>query len=366
MKRWLKRTLIGTGVAVAALGGVAFWLTRPQPNITVASWGEEYGRAQMVAMFHPFVDSTGIDVDATIYGGGLEEVRGQVERGAVEWDVVDFDLADAQQACREGLLERVDDLEHMAGANGARASADFIPGALGPCWVGTSVYSQLVAYDPRRFESAPTQLADFFDLARFPGPRSLRDNGPMGNLELALMADHVGAQNVYPMLATKEGQDRAFAKLDTIKSAIVWWRRLAEPIDGIANGQIAMATTLNGRIYEAVNAGREIAPLWDGQLYQMDVFGVLKGTRNLARARRFLVFAAGSEALAQQAKVLPFGPARRSAAELVGRDPEHDRGKRRFHPTAAENFRNALALNPGWWAENGAELRARWNTWRGE
>lgn len=39
------------------------------------------------------------------------------------------------------------------------------------------------------------------------------------------MADGVAPKDVYGVLATKEGQDRAFKKLDEIKSSIQWWRR---------------------------------------------------------------------------------------------------------------------------------------------
>jgi putative spermidine/putrescine transport system substrate-binding protein len=352
-------------VAVFLAGGAA-WILWPVPNLTVASWGGDYSRAQTVAMFHPFSDRTGIDVDATIYGGGLKDIRAQVEAGAVEWDVVDLELADAQQACREGLLEPLSDLELPPGANGQRAEADFVPGALGRCWVGSSVYSQVVAYDPGRFTEKPARLADFFDLQRFPGPRMLRDAGPMNNLELALLADGVGITNVYPLLMTRAGVDRAFAKLDSIKPSLVWWRRTNEPIDAIQRGEVAMATALNGRVYDGQMAGKSVAALWDRQLYQMDVFGIPKGSPNRRRARNFIAFATASQALADEARWLPYGPARRSAVALVGPHPERGIRMQPHLPTAPENLPYAFAVNPDWWKLNGADIEKRWRAWRGE
>ena len=64
--------------------------------------------------------------------------------------------------------------------------------------------------------------ADFFDAEKFPGKRGLK-KAPKALLEMALMGDGVPADQVYEALATPEGLDRAFAKLDTIKRDVVWW-----------------------------------------------------------------------------------------------------------------------------------------------
>ena len=52
---------------------------------------------------------------------------------------------------------------------------------------------------------------------------------PAQNLEWALMADGVPVADVYKVLGTPEGVDRAFKKLDTIKKDIVWWDAGAQP-----------------------------------------------------------------------------------------------------------------------------------------
>ena len=43
---------------------------------------------------------------------------------------------------------------------------------------------------------------------------------PQGNLEWALLADGVKPEEVYSLLETEAGRERAFAKLDTIKSEV--------------------------------------------------------------------------------------------------------------------------------------------------
>jgi putative spermidine/putrescine transport system substrate-binding protein len=358
--RWLILVLVG----FAGAGGVLYWLARPPETLTVVSWGDAYGRAQTIALFHPYTDKSGVDVTVKNYGGGLKEIAAQVHSGDVEWDVVDLELEDAVSACHQGLLERLDGIELPPGVNGSGARNDFVPGAIGPCWVGSAVYSQVVAFDNERFEGAkPKTLSDFFDLVRFPGPRGLKDNGPKYNLEMALIADGVAPWRLYSTLATKGGLDRAFAKLDSIKSAIVWWRRTNEAADMLARGEVAMTTALNSRVF-TVAAEPKIRIIWDGQLYQLDVFGIPKGSSKKRRALDFIRFATGPVPLAEEARWLPYGPARRSAIRLVGRNPETQEEMRKHLPTAPENFARALAIDPDWWAQNGAEAEARWAAWR--
>jgi hypothetical protein len=53
--------------------------------------------------------------------------------------------------------------------------------------------------------------------------------GAKYTLEFALMADGVPVKDVYKVLASKEGQDRAFKKLDELKPNIQWWEAGAQP-----------------------------------------------------------------------------------------------------------------------------------------
>jgi putative spermidine/putrescine transport system substrate-binding protein len=360
LPRWLAATL----VIVVLLGAGLYWVTRPAPSITVVSWGDAYGRAQTLALFHPYTDKTHVDINIANYGGGLKEIAAQVASGDVQWDVVDLELEDAAAACRQGLLENLQGIELPPGVNGVGAQRDFVPGALGPCWVGSVVYSQVIGVDTTQFsETQPATAADFFDLARFPGPRGLRDGSPKYNLELALLADGVKFWQVYAVLGTQSGANRAFAKLDSIKSSIKWWRRPAEPAEMLARGEVAMSTTLNARIF-SIDPAPKIRTIWDGQLYQLDVFGIPKGDPNKERALDFIRFATGSAPLAQEAQLLPYGPARLSAIAQVGRNPDTNADMRPHLPTTPRNFARALAVDPDWWAKHGPALEARWAAWR--
>lgn len=364
MPRWL--TLIGVAVLAAAATFLALsWLLSEPDRITVATWEGAYGRSQAVALFRPFTEETGTAVRGVEYDGGIDEIVEQAASGDVAWDVIDLELPDAERACTEGLLEPLSIAGLAPGVDGTPAAQDFVPGALGPCWVGTMVYSQIVAYDPARLPVAPASLGDFFDLKRFPGARGLRGTGPKYNLELALLADGVAPSDIYIELSREEGIARAFAKLDTIKPSIVWWRKSGEPIDLVSRGEVAMTTALNGRVFDAaIVAKRSIAALWDRQLYEFDAFAVPKGAPHREDAFAFIRFATAPERLATQARFVPFGPARHSALPLVGAHAELDIEMMPHLPTAKANFANALLVDAAWWSVNRETLTARWNAWR--
>ena len=197
-------------------------------SITVVSWGGGYTKSQVEAYHKPWAKSTGNSVVSEDYSGGLAEVRAQVEAGNVSWDVVDVELSDAIVGCDEGLLEEIDASTLPDGLDGTPASEDFMDGALSECAVGNIVWSTMVAYDKTKFSTAPTTMADFFDLENFPGKRGMRKVAK-NMLEMALMGDGVPASGVYDVMKTDEGIDRAFAKLDTIKDSVVWWEAGAQP-----------------------------------------------------------------------------------------------------------------------------------------
>jgi putative spermidine/putrescine transport system substrate-binding protein len=208
-------------------------------------------------------------------------------------------------------------------------------------------------------------LSDFFDTARFPGPRAIRRTSAKLNLELALLADGVAPKDVYPLLATASGVTRALAKLDTIRPSLVWWSRNAEPAAMLEDGRASFATMLNGGVYDAALRNQALGVIWDRQLYEMDVFGVPKGDPKRAMAMDFVRFATSAQSLARVSSWVPYGPARRSAASLVGRNPELGIAMRPFLPTAPEHFATAFAIDDAWWQAHGAEIAPRWQAWLG-
>ena len=214
-------TSVSTFALVAALGLTAGNATA-QDSLTVVSWGGAYGAAQKKHVIDPYQAETGVKVLFEDYSGGVAEIKAQVESGNIQWDVVDFEVIDLERACSEGLLETIDHSVLPAGIDGTPAAQDFIPEALASeCAVGNIVWSVVFAYNQNTIgDTKAASIDDFFDTAKIPGKRALRKR-PQVNMEWALLADGVAPEEVYEVLATPEGQQRAFDKLDSIKKDII-------------------------------------------------------------------------------------------------------------------------------------------------
>lgn len=353
------------GVLAGAVGlALAAGPVGAHEELTVVSWGGAYTASQMRAYVDPYRESGRLGdmmLEVERYSGGLDEVEAQVRALNVKWDVVDLGLSDALRGCRNGVLERIDHAAILTpGPDGTPTEEDFLAGMLPECAVGENVFSTVFAYDKARYPgtSGPKTIADFFDVQTYPGPRGLRSN-PRVVLEWALMAGGVPPTKVYEVLDTEEGIARAFAKLNTIKPNIVWWQDAAAPVRLLDSGKVVMTQTYNGRVQEAIDdGGRNFAIVWDGQVYDYELWAVPKGTRHLEQALDFIAFASEPARIAAQSRHIAYGPARRSALAML------DEATKAKLPTAPGNTENALRSNEEWWAAHQARLNKRFEEWR--
>ena len=353
----MKKTLILT-TALVSFGFAA------NAEVTVMSWGGAYGTAQTEAHVKPWSAATGNPAIMVDSDNPAPAIKAMVEAGNVTVDVASVEYADAIRLCDEGVLEPIDAASLPAGADGTPATDDFLAGAVTECGVSTDIWSNVYAYDTTKFaDAAPTTAADFFDLAKFPGKRGLK-KGAKAVLEFALLADGVPAAEVYATLGTPEGVDRAFAKLDTIKAETVWWEAGAQPPQLLADGEVVMATAYNGRIFAAaVGEGKPFQIVWDGQIYENEMYVVPKGAPNKDLALEFIKYATSTEGLRAQATQISYGPARKSAMleELVYKDGKTVMAP--HLPTAPENLTNALETSSAFWVDHDAELNERFQAW---
>ena len=350
--------------AYAALIAACFAGQAAAQSITAVSYGGSYQKASTEAWFEPFTAATGIRVEVEDFTGALAQIRAQVEVGNIHWDVVDLNTSDVMLACDEGLLEYIDAEMLPPGADGTPAAEDFVSGTLSDCGAGVVVWSTIYAFDASRFQGArPETVADFFDLERFPGRRGMR-RVPMYNLEVALMADGVPAEEVYALLDTPEGLERAFRKLDTIKDHVVWWEAGAQPPQMLADGEVVMSTAYNGRIFNAqVLEDQPFEIVWDGQLLDINQLAIVAGTPRLEAAMRLVTFASTAEALAALGRRISYGPARASAAPLITTHLETGVEMGPHLPTHPSNMTGALWRDWAWWVDHQDELNERFSAW---
>lgn len=349
-KTALRTARVCAAVLPAALAAVP--AARAQEALNVATWGGAYQASQEKAYFEPFAKETGVKVLVDEWSGETAKLKGMVDANRVIWDVVDLEPGHALQGCEEGWLEEID-YAPLGGRD------KFIEGAALDCAVGTIVFAYILAYDRAKFpDGGPTKIVDLWDVERFPGPRSLRKS-PKSTMEMALMADGVPAAEVYDVLSTPEGVDRAFKKLDEIKPHVkVWWTAGAQPPQLLADGEVVMTTAYNGRIYDAVkSSGKDFEIVWDGATLDFDLWAIPKGTAKGDLARKFIAFASRPEIMAEQTKHIPYGPALIEATKMVEADVLP------HLPTAPENSKNSLPMSAQFWADNDEELTERFNRW---
>jgi len=194
------------------------------------------------------------------------------------------------------LFEKIDNSTLPKSPSGQAAVDDFHEGGIHECGIGNIIFSHVYAYNTSVFDSdTPSTIVDFFNTVKFPGKRGLFRSAHF-NLEWALLADGIPKENVYETLSTTQGLNRAFNKLNTIKDDIIWWNSGSEPIDMLKNNEVVMASAWNGRVFNAqVADNEEISTVWDGQIFEMEYWSILKGTPNLNNALEYINFASESQ-----------------------------------------------------------------------
>ncbi len=295
------------GAVLLAFGGLA--PVQADDGLVVVGYGGAGQKAQEVAFFQPFTQQTGIPVVQSEYNGEMARIKVMADTGHADWDLVQVEGPDLARGCDDGLFERLD-WQAIGGKQ------QLIANAAQECGSAALVWGVAIGYDADRLQQPPASWADFWDVQRFPGKRGLRKRA-IYNLEFALLADGVPREQVYPLLATRAGADRAFAKLGQLKPYIQWWEAGAQPAQWLAAGDVVMTSTYTGRIADAHRAGRNLALVWPGSLYGMDYWAVVKGSKRGAEARRFIAFANAPDAQVRYVENIPYGPTNRQAAQRL-------------------------------------------------
>ncbi len=319
------------------------------PALTLVSWGGTYQDAQRIVFFEPFSRQSGVSYREDSYRGYMDEIRAAYAAGK-PWDVLEVEFAELQQGCDEGLWVPID-WDRIASAG------DLIPAARQPCGVGFIVWSMVMVFRPDALPRAPVSWADMWNVEELPGKRGFR-NKAQWSLEIALMADGVPVTEVYDVLSTPQGVDRAFAKLDAIKPHIVWWTEGTTPVELLTKDEVVMMNGYNGTTLTARQQGAPIEINWNAVIYTVDFWVIHEGAAHKDAAYDFINFAMQPKTLARFMEYFPYGPANIQALPLI------DEALRADLPTAPQNIRNGLPSNATFWNREGAALEARFEAWR--
>ena len=363
----LTKTLM-TSTALTLAAGMSFADGHMANELTIISWGGAYSNSQQKAYHDPYSAETGVKIiNDESSAEAVSKLRAMNEAGNVTWDLVDVEAADAIRLCDEGLAIEIDADEMLAaGADGSSASDDFGDSLISDCFIPQIVFSTTVGYRTDMVgDTPPTSICAIFDTDAYPGKRALNKR-PIGNVEWALLCDGVAKDEIYDVLTTPEGQERALAKLDTIKSDVIWWSAGADTPQLLADGEIVMGSTYNGRLFSLIaEQNQPVGMLWDAQMLDFDGWIIPKGLPEdrLARVMDYVKFATDTQRLADQAAYISYGPARASSAPLVGKHAELGIDMAPHMPTDPANAANVHIYDYNWWADNRDDLDAKFQAW---
>ena len=350
MTRLTRRSLLATAVALPLLAGSV-----AAQDIEITYAGSGGGLAQVMDMLFdkPFAEATGIRVKALATTDRVSAMQAMMRAGNPTWDVAELTPIEYATASIEGWLEPIDwsvaDPDNLLPED-----AKLVDGGI------AATYSTIIA---QRTDKLPegrkiTSWADFWNVEAFPGPRALQDS-VVENLEFALIADGVSPKEVYTVLATEEGVDRAFAKLDEIKPHVTsWWTAGAQPVQMLSDGEVAFTTAWNGRITQLKQEGVPVETVWNGGAIKPSYVGILKGTKHKKEAEQYINFMIGDpQRSAEFAKMVAYPGMTKGLYDHI--DPEVGREM----PTHPDNVDLQFVVDAVFWAKNQEELQERWQEW---
>jgi putative spermidine/putrescine transport system substrate-binding protein len=348
-----RREILRRGVAIGATGlAMPLIISRKAlaqrtKQLVVVHWGGAGGDANRKAYFEPFAKETGIQIIEET-GPGMEKVKAQVDAGKVNWDVlVDIGRFRMFQGMQQDLLEKID-------YNVVTETKDLIPQGKAEYGVASNVGSEVIAYNTKTLGGGkhPRTWAEFWDAKGKPAHRAMQMKA-FGNLEIALVADGVPRDKLYPV-----DVERAFKKLDQVKPHIdVWPTTYDQPIRLLTDGEVDVAPAWNARVSAAAAAGAPLALEWNEGFVYYDMWSVPKGAPNAPAAMQFINFCLDAKRQATFSTLYPYGPANMKAIPLL--KPE----TRAKQPTAPENFEKQIVFNDEWWASRLTQLTDRFSLW---
>lgn len=316
-------------------------------DLTVVGFGGGFQDNARKHLFEGYAKASGKPVKDDVYNGEMAKVYAMTKANDVTWDVIMVEAPELARGCEDGVFQKLD--------WSVIDKSKFIANGTTDCGAGAVGWGTAVFWDKSKFAQGPQNFAEFWDVKKFPGKRSLRFS-PKAALESALLADGVAPADVYKTLAAPGGIDRAFAKLDQIKPDIVWWRSGAQPFQLVGSGEVNFSTGFVGRVAAQRKDGKPFDLAWDTLLWSFDYWAVIKGSPNAAEGLKLINYMTDFDPLLGMLKDWPLSPANKtfaSRADLRQANPD----------MLTNNTDRGLFLNTEFWIERGEDLEKRFNTW---
>lgn len=345
MRKWSRRNLLRT-TAFTGMGLLAACrLAAPaiakelkgSGTVIVYDGGGSMGVAQRKAYSEPFEAATGIKV---VHQPG---VPAGVQRAAILAGAPKHDVANISGGALDGFIQEnlLTPIDYGWWEQADREGYDVVPTS--QHYVPAMLYSMLVAFDRSRFkDKSPGSWADIWNVRDFPGRRSLAagtNAADGGTFEIALMADGVPPEKLYPL-----DWERALRSLDRLRTDVVkWWANGAESVQLLTDKQSAAGSAWNGRIDGANEQGATIGSSWNQGILQWAAWAVPKGAANVENAMKYIAFMGQPEPQAKFSELITYGPTNARAFKYM--KPE----RIAIMPTAPQFKRQQIVQDYAFW-----------------
>jgi putative spermidine/putrescine transport system substrate-binding protein len=316
-----------------ALGGFAATHAFAGETVTFAGYGGDYQKNIVKALIKPAAEKENLELRTESHDG-LATVRVQVASGKPAWDVVQLGAEECATGSAQGLFEKLD--YKLINADGIPAEAK------GADWIASNYYSVVLAYRTDKYKDNPPKTwADFWDVKKFPGKRSLALT-PQETMEIALLADGVKPEKLYPL-----DQQRALKSLERIKPNVsAWWTSGAQSAQLLRDGEVDMEAIWGSRIAPVLQSGAPVNFTFNQGLLAYACLAIPKGAKHVAEARKLIADVVTPSIQANIPEVMPFyGPVNSKAFDI-----------RKFSPdvlakanSSPQNRAQQVPMNGAWW-----------------
>ncbi|WP_146115203.1 ABC transporter substrate-binding protein [Microbacterium sp. MYb66] len=341
---------LGTAVVVAGAlagctssevsgGGGGGAETEEGGTLLYSGFGGSYEESIRAAVFDPFSEETGIEILYDTDGSNVAKLAETIAAGATTPDLVDTESRTLAQFMAGDLLQPLD-MDELDVSD--VASQDTINEYSVPWYQ----FSRNLFWNADAFpDGGPETWAEVWDVEKYPGTRSF-PTYPTGVLEVALLADGVAVDDLYPL-----DIDRAFAKLEEIKPNALFGGQ--EDV-AIAQGEVVAGLYTLGRIRDIQSGGANIEYSWNGAVVSVQSLTIPKNAANPDQAYEAIQFALEPDQQRAVLDALKYTPSVTTVLDELTAEERADL------PGTPETNEVSFYIDGDWYAENWDEVSARW------
>jgi putative spermidine/putrescine transport system substrate-binding protein len=334
-----------TGAAASTTTGEA---SAEPVKLTIGAWGGTIDKATKKYYTEPYTAET---KNTFVYDDApaaqLARIKAQNKAGKVTWDVVDSAGSDnAWPLHAAGLLAPLPaDLK-------AKLVAELGEGKVTDFGFSHANIGHTITCNMDKVKVCPKNMAEFFDVKKFPGSRMFPG---IGSITVAAMAQSALGISPADITSKVPDVDAVFKKLEEVKPAVkVFFTSGDQQEQVMRSGEADMGIMWSGRAYALKAQKMNVEINWEGGVYEPSYWAVVKGSPNEAAGFKFLeAIAKNIKGQAGWANDLHYSvPNPKALATL----PQNIQDELADTPS---NFDKIVTPNYAWYAENNKALDSR-------